>query len=122
MSGSGSESDDNPRDPELPQGARLPLNSKRLTAVHLRAIAKAMDLSTTGSTDQVRQMIEGKLQTDEARDISSTLVILTESPIISTVLSLVVQEGSSWKLRLHTGLSMVSTASRQRAQKLLKRL
>lgn len=86
-SGSGLESD-GPRDPELPQGVRLPLNSKRLTAVHLRAIAKAMDLSTTGSADQVRQMIEGKLQTDEDRDISSTLVILTESAMISTVLFL----------------------------------
>ena len=41
-----------------------------------------------GSADQVRQMIEGKLQTDEDRDISSTLVILTERPMISTVLSL----------------------------------
>ena len=48
-----------------------------------------MDLTTTGSADQVRQMIEGnKLQTDEGRDISSTLVILTERPMISTVLSL----------------------------------
>lgn len=81
MSGLGSESDD-PRDPKLPQGVRLPLNSKRLTAVHLRTIAKAMDLSTTGSADQVRQVIEGKLQTDEDRDISSTLVILTESTMI----------------------------------------
>ena len=88
MSGLGSGSDDEPREPELPRGARLPLNSKRLTAVHLRAIAKAMDLTTTGSADQVRQMIEGKLQTDEGRDIGSTLVILTERPMISTVLSL----------------------------------
>ena len=87
MSGSGSESDD-PHGPELPRGLRLPLNSKRLTAVHLRAIAKAMDLPTTGSADQVRQGIEGNLLTDKDRDISSTLVILTESTMISTVLSL----------------------------------
>jgi hypothetical protein len=47
-----------------------------------------MDLQTTGSADQVRQGIEGNLQTDRDRDISSTLVILTESAMISTVLSL----------------------------------
>ena len=87
MSGSGSESD-SPRGPKLPRGLRLPLNSKWLTAVHLRAITKAMDLLTTGSTNQVRQGIEGNLQTDKDRDISSTLVILTESTMISTVLSL----------------------------------
>ena len=41
-----------------------------------------------GSADQIRQMIEGKLQTDEGRDIGNTLVILTERSMISTVLSL----------------------------------
>ena len=124
MSGSGSESDDNPRDPELPQGARLPLNSKRLTAVHLRAIAKAMDLSTTGSTDQVRQMIEGKLQTDEARDISSTLVILTESPMISTVLSLVDSGGvfleTEATYRAQHGEHGLKTESSEATQKALE--
>ena len=64
-----------PRDPELPRGARLPLNSKRLTAVHLRVIAKAMDLTTTGSADQLRKMIKGKLQTDDGGHVGSTLVI-----------------------------------------------
>ena len=48
---------DDPQDPKLPLGVRLPLNLKRLIAVHLRAIAKAMDLSTIG---QVKQVIESR--------------------------------------------------------------
>lgn len=43
---------------------RYPLNSKRLTAAHLGAIAEAIGLPTGGSVDQFRQCIEGKLQTE----------------------------------------------------------
>ena len=39
----------------------LPLNSKRLTRVYLRTIARAMELTTKGSVTETRQMIEGKL-------------------------------------------------------------
>ena len=56
-----------------------------------------MNLLTTGSADQVRQGIEGNLQTDKDRDISisisSTLVILTESAMISAMLSLADSRG-----------------------------
>ena len=38
-----------------------PLNSKRLTIVYLRTIARAMELSTKGSVTETRQMIKGKI-------------------------------------------------------------
>ena len=40
----------------IPRGQYLPLNSKRLTAAHLRQIASALDLPTTGAADQLRQV------------------------------------------------------------------
>ena len=46
-------------------GKLLPLNSRRLTAAHLRHIAGAMGLPSTGSADEVRQLIEGKLGDQE---------------------------------------------------------
>ena len=68
--------EDAARDPEAqPRGARFPLNSRRLTAAHMRAIAQALDLPATGSTDQLRQCIEGHLHT-EGREVSNTLVIV----------------------------------------------
>ena len=42
-------------------GLIVPLNSKRFTVTHLRIIAKAMDLPTTASTDEVHQVVEGAL-------------------------------------------------------------
>lgn len=35
----------------------LPLNMKRLTAHHLRQISEALQLLTSGSADQMRQLI-----------------------------------------------------------------
>ena len=68
--------EDAARDPEAqPCGACFLLNSRRLTAAHMRAIAQALDLPATGSTDTLRQCIEGQLQTD-GREVSNILVIL----------------------------------------------
>ena len=53
------ESEENPH--ELPRGRVLPLNSKRLTSTHLKQVAEKLKLPTTGSADQIRQLIEGKL-------------------------------------------------------------
>ena len=39
----------------------LPLNSKRLKVLHVKQIAAAMTLPTSGSADEVRQMIERRL-------------------------------------------------------------
>ena len=74
-------SDTAARDPEVrPHGARLPLNSRRLTAAYLRAIANALGLPTGGSGDQLRQCIEGHIQTELDRDTSNTLVIIHDVP------------------------------------------
>ena len=46
------------------QRSRYPFNSKKLTVAHLRALAEAIGLPTLGSADQLRQCMEGKLQTE----------------------------------------------------------
>ena len=43
------------------QGRPLPLSSKRLTAVHVRQLAQTIELPTTTSPTDIRQMIKGKL-------------------------------------------------------------
>ena len=44
--------------------SRYPLNSRRLTAWHLRILAKAQGLPTSGFPDQLRQCVEGIVQRD----------------------------------------------------------
>ncbi len=44
---------------DLPQGRVLPLNSRRLKAAHLRALA---ELPTSASPDETCQLVEGKLE------------------------------------------------------------
>ena len=69
------------RDPEVrPHGVRLPLNTRRLTAAYLRAIANALGLPTGESGDQLRQCIEGHIQVELDRDTSNTLVIIHDVP------------------------------------------
>ena len=72
-------------------GRLLPLNSRRLTAVHLRHIAGAMELPSTGSADEVRQLIEGKLQ--EEREVRNVQVVLEEASFRQFKLSLTDEEG-----------------------------
>ena len=54
-----------------PCGRALSLNSKGLTTPILQQIAKALDISTTGSLADTRQMLEGKLSgmEREPRDV-----------------------------------------------------
>lgn len=47
---------------EMPRGGRYPLNSKRLTAVHLRRLAGALGIPTSASSEDLRQLIAGKLE------------------------------------------------------------
>ena len=68
-------------DAGMPRGKRLPLNSRRLTAAHLKQIATAMELPVTGSTDQLRQLIEGKLQT-EGHETTNILVVVEETSLV----------------------------------------
>ena len=41
--------------PHIPEGCTLPLNSKKLTADHMRVIAWSMELATRAATDEVRR-------------------------------------------------------------------
>ena len=70
---------------------RYPLNSRRLTAWHLRALAQALGLPTTGSIDQLRQCIEGIVQRDH--DHQNVVVIIRESLKTEHVLVLADSEG-----------------------------
>ena len=76
---------------ELPHGRVLPLNSKRLTSAHLKQVAEKLELPTTGSADQIRQLIEGKLQED--REVSNIQVIVQESTYRELGLSLIDEDG-----------------------------
>ena len=57
---------------------QYPLNSKRLAAWHLRALAQALELPTTGSADQLRQCIEAVVGTDH--EYQNVVVTVRESP------------------------------------------
>ena len=76
----------------VPRGQHLPLNSKRLTAAHLRQIASALDLPTTGAADQLRQVIEGKLETD-GHEAINIQVVLEDSRLIETKICLLSEGG-----------------------------
>ena len=68
-----------------PSGKLLPLNSCRLTAAHLRHIAGAMGLPSTGSADEVRQLIEGKL--GDEHEVRNVQVVLEEASFLNVKLS-----------------------------------
>ena len=57
---------------------QYPLNSKRLAAWHLRALAQALELPTTGSAGQLRQCIEAVVGTDH--EYQNAVVTVRESP------------------------------------------
>ena len=54
---------------------RMPLNSKRLKAGHLRRLAAALGVPTAASADELRQMIDGKL-TEEGKEARNVQVVL----------------------------------------------
>lgn len=76
----------------LPRGRSLPLNSKRITAVHLRQVAGVSEFPTEGSTDQLRQTIEGRLETD-GHGAANVQVILSEDMFVETRLFFVGESG-----------------------------
>ena len=63
---------------ELPRGSLLPLNSKRLTQDKLRQLARALELPTAASSDDLRQLIAGKLE-GQGRQPMNVQVILRET-------------------------------------------
>ena len=56
----------------------FPLNSRRLTAVLLRRIAKKLQLPTTAALEELRQMVEGKLA-DEGEDPMDIQVVVKDT-------------------------------------------
>ena len=57
----------------------IPLNSKRLTAAHLKRLAMALDIPTTAAGDEVRQMVEGKFG-KQGREPQNVQVVLGATP------------------------------------------
>ena len=53
----------------------VPLNSKRLTAVHLKRLVKALMVPTATASDEIRQMVEGKLE-EQGHEAQNVQVIL----------------------------------------------
>ena len=70
---SGSESGDT----DVPEGRWLPLNSRRLTTSHLQLLAETMGLPTALSTEELRQLIDGKLA-DMEHDPRNVQVVVQE--------------------------------------------
>ena len=60
-----------------PPGKVLPLNSKRLTKVHIQSIAHGPGEPVTGSREELQVVVSGKLQED--RDPTNVQVRLCES-------------------------------------------
>ncbi len=60
------------------QSRPLPLNSRRLTVVLLKQLAKGLEVPDTGSSDEIRQLIEGKLGV-MGRDPRNVQVLLQET-------------------------------------------
>ena len=47
------------------QPIQLPLNSRHLTAAQIKWLRRALDLPTLATVEEVRQVIHGKLKTQE---------------------------------------------------------
>ena len=77
----------------LPEGKRIPFNSKRLPAAYLNMVGEALSLPTSCSREELRQLVEGKLATDKGVEVSSVQVVAHETPQLATKLWLVDSEG-----------------------------
>lgn len=58
----------------------IPLNSKRLTAAHLRRLATAVGVPATAAGDEVRTMVEGKMA-ELGREPQNVQVVLGATPL-----------------------------------------
>ena len=65
---------------EIPRGKLLPLISRRLTTVKFKKIAEGLGLPTTGSADEIRQLIEGKLE--EGHNVHNVQVVMNEATTV----------------------------------------
>ena len=66
---------------EMPHGKSVPLNSRRLTVVHLRQLAEALELPAVGMTDEIWQEIEGKLQSSGYKVVNVQVIVEISSLI-----------------------------------------
>ena len=57
----------------------FPLNSRRLTGLYLRSIAKVIGLPTAGTAEETRVMIDGRL-TEMGRDPRNVQVVVRSGP------------------------------------------
>lgn len=71
----------------------VPLNSRRLTAAHLKRVTEALELPTTGSTDQLCQLIEGKLESERNIEATNVQVIIQEEQCVESKLTLMNESG-----------------------------
>ena len=76
-----------------PRGKVLPLNSKRLKAAQLQRLARALSLPTSTSGDELRQMIDGKLEELE-KEPRNVTVVITEAECGAERLALWDDDGS----------------------------
>ena len=66
----------------LPEGRILLLNSKWLMTAHVKVLAEELGLPTPAATDELHQLIEGKLM-DKGRDPRNVQVIVQQQTEIS---------------------------------------
>ena len=71
---------------------RLPLNSRRLKAEQLRRLAAVLDVPTTASADELRQMIDGKLMGEGK--VTQNIQVVFEGTDLTSKFSLEDEEGS----------------------------
>ena len=76
-----------------PLESPYPLNSRRLTGAYLRFVAKAIDLPMSGSVDETRAMISGKLE-QMGRDPRNVQIVVRRDPSGQESLLLVDMDGT----------------------------
>ena len=79
--------------PEIPRGKVVLLNSRILTAAHLKRVAETLKLPTTGAADQLRQLIEGKLESDKHVEAINVQVVIQEELCVESKLTLMDKSG-----------------------------
>ena len=73
-----------PTEGEIHLGKLFPLNS-RLTTNQLKKIAEGLGLPMTGSADETRQLIVGKLE--EEHDVHNVQVVVHEATTVNVTLT-----------------------------------
>ena len=75
-----------------PEGRTLPLNSRRLDAWHLQQLAVLLELPTSASIEDTRQMIDGKL-IEKGKQPQNVQVIIKKTACTEIIIHLTDSEG-----------------------------